>query len=77
MIEGVRIMTSKSSLATLTGAVSNPTLTLATAFKLVASAVYRWQQRSRLAQLDDRMLRDMGLTRGDVYREISKSVFRD
>ncbi len=35
-----------------------------------------WQERARqrqaLRELDDRMLRDIGLTRSDVYREISK-----
>jgi len=70
-------MSSKSSLATLSGASSHPTLTLAAFVKSVAAAVQRWQQRDRLMQLDDRMLRDMGVTRGDVYRETSKPFWRD
>jgi uncharacterized protein YjiS (DUF1127 family) len=35
-----------------------------------------WQERARarrqLAELDDRLLRDLGLTRGDVYKESRK-----
>ncbi len=70
-------MSSKSSLATLSGAVSHPTLTLAAIVKFVAAAHLRWQQRNRLVDLDDRMLRDMGVTRGDVFRETQKPVWRD
>jgi uncharacterized protein YjiS (DUF1127 family) len=47
--------------------------------KLLVSAVATmmvWYERSRqrrhLAQLDERMLRDIGLNRGDVEREIQK-----
>jgi len=29
----------------------------------------------RLYQLDDRLLRDVGLTRNDVFRELSKSLW--
>ncbi len=32
----------------------------------------RSRQRRHLAQLDERMLRDIGLSRGDVEREIQK-----
>jgi uncharacterized protein YjiS (DUF1127 family) len=39
-----------------------------------------WRQRSReraeLARLDDRMLRDIGVTRCDVWREINKPFWR-
>ena len=39
-----------------------------------------WQNRARqrrhLAGLDDYMLRDIGLSRADVHREISKPVWR-
>lgn len=39
-----------------------------------------WRRRSRernqLASFDDRMLRDIGLTRADVYREINKPFWR-
>ncbi len=46
-----------------------------------AGAVVReWHRRSRdrakLAMLDDRMLRDIGLTRCDVWREINKPFWR-
>lgn len=32
----------------------------------------RHQQRRRLEMLDDHALHDLGLTRGDVHREVSK-----
>lgn len=42
----------------------------------IINTLHVWQERARqrreLAQLDDRMLRDIGLTRSDVYRETSK-----
>ena len=44
------------------------------------ATVQKWQQRSRerveLRRLDDRMLRDIGVTRGDVWREINKPFWR-
>lgn len=70
-------MSSKSSLATLSGAVSHPTLTLAAIVKFVMAAQHRWQQRNRLADMDDRTLRDMGISRADVYRERQKPFWRD
>ncbi len=40
-----------------------------------------WQTRAferlRLARLDDRMLKDIGMTRADVMREISKPFWRE
>jgi uncharacterized protein YjiS (DUF1127 family) len=36
----------------------------------------RYLQRCALAELDDRMLRDIGLTRRDVEREIQKPFWR-
>ncbi|MCC7274395.1 MAG: DUF1127 domain-containing protein [Alphaproteobacteria bacterium] len=43
-------------------------------------AVLRWQDRARqrhhLATLDDRMLRDLGITRDDVARTLQHSVWR-
>jgi uncharacterized protein YjiS (DUF1127 family) len=38
------------------------------------TALYR--QRNHLAELDDRMLRDIGLSRGDVQIEIEKPFWR-
>jgi uncharacterized protein YjiS (DUF1127 family) len=70
-------MSSKSSLAALSGAISHPTLTLAAIVKFVAAAQHRWQMRNRLADMDDRTLRDMGISRADVFRERQKSVWRD
>jgi uncharacterized protein YjiS (DUF1127 family) len=39
-----------------------------------------WRMRSRgrrtLLELDDRMLRDLGLTRGEAYREATKPFWR-
>lgn len=46
------------------------------AFERVAGAVLGWQQRAaerrHLAALDDRMLKDMGISRADVNRESTK-----
>lgn len=43
---------------------------------LLFDLLLRWQdragQRHALAALDDRMLKDVGLTRVDVYREVRK-----
>ncbi len=42
----------------------------------VFTTVLEWQerarQRRRLSELDDRMLKDIGLSRADVHREIEK-----
>lgn len=37
----------------------------------------RARQRSKLARLDDRMLRDIGVTRADAARELGKPFWRD
>ncbi len=42
----------------------------------LADAYDRYLQRRALAELDDRMLRDVGLSRADVEREISKPFWR-
>jgi uncharacterized protein YjiS (DUF1127 family) len=43
--------------------------------------VREWHRRSRdrakLAMLDDRMLRDIGVTRADVWRECNKPFWRE
>jgi uncharacterized protein YjiS (DUF1127 family) len=36
----------------------------------------RWRQRQALAEMDDRMLRDVGLTRANVDTEASKPFWR-
>jgi uncharacterized protein YjiS (DUF1127 family) len=36
----------------------------------------RYTERRRLAQTDDYMLKDMGLTRGDIAREIAKPFWQ-
>ena len=50
------------------------------ALNVVRATMQGWRQRSReraeLARLDDRMLRDIGITRGDVWREINKPFWR-
>lgn len=47
---------------------------------LVVQAVLGWQARARerrhLATLDDRLLKDMGLSRADVNREVDKPFWR-
>ena len=46
----------------------------------LADAFSAWQervsQRRTLARLDDRMLRDMGLSRSDVEHEVSKPFWQ-
>jgi uncharacterized protein YjiS (DUF1127 family) len=37
----------------------------------------RWCQRQALLRLDDHLLKDIGLTRADVEREVTKPVWRD
>ena len=47
---------------------------------LVRKILKQWgrrrRERAELARLDDRMLRDIGITRGDVWQEISKPFWR-
>jgi uncharacterized protein YjiS (DUF1127 family) len=51
-----------------------------TALSALADAFSAWQerldQRRTLARLDDRLLRDMGLTRADVEQEVSKPFWQ-
>ena len=53
---------------------------LKTMLKPVFTTLRHWRRRSReraeLARLDDRMLRDIGVTRCDVWREINKPFWR-
>jgi uncharacterized protein YjiS (DUF1127 family) len=45
-------------------------------FSLLLAWQERAEQRRTLRQLDDRMLRDIGLSRADVAREADKPVWR-
>ena len=48
--------------------------------KLLAQAIVRFRrqrQRTSLGQLDDRMLRDMGISRLEAERESRKPFWRD
>jgi uncharacterized protein YjiS (DUF1127 family) len=51
-----------------------------TTFQRLSEVVRTWRVRSRerriLLELDDRMLRDIGVTRVDVYREAMKPFWR-
>lgn len=48
--------------------------------RMIAEAILVWQeraeQRHQLARLDDRMLRDIGVTRVEVARELAKPFWR-
>ena len=50
------------------------------ALNLAAATMRQWARRRReraeLARLDDRMLRDIGVTPGDAWREINKPFWR-
>jgi uncharacterized protein YjiS (DUF1127 family) len=46
------------------------------AARLIARWIQRDCQRRALAQLDDRMLRDIGITRIEVARECAKPFWR-
>ncbi|WP_431855778.1 DUF1127 domain-containing protein [Azospirillum sp.] len=53
---------------------------LATTFSHLLDTLAEWHQRAvsrrELAQLDDRMLHDIGVTSADVEREIGKPFWR-
>jgi len=58
-----------------------PQYVLAEIGKSLVSCLREWRQRSRvraeLAAFDARMLRDIGITRCDAIREISKPFWRE
>lgn len=43
---------------------------------LLREWVRRWRQRRRLEDLDDRMLRDVGVTRADAEREARRPFWQ-
>ena len=51
-------------------------LTLRQALSRIFATLRKWRERAELARLDDRMLRDIGITRGDVWGEINKPFWR-
>jgi uncharacterized protein YjiS (DUF1127 family) len=50
------------------------------ALELTLATLREWRRRSRdraeLARFDERMLRDIGISPGDVWHEISKPFWR-
>ncbi len=50
---------------------------LGTAVDRLLTAHERWRQRQALLALDDHLLKDIGITRVDVEREIGKSLWED
>lgn len=57
-----------------------PRLSLTGALRRLGSSVAAWQERARmrrgLAAMDDRLLRDIGLTRAQAHREYDKPFWR-
>jgi len=49
--------------------------------RTISEALREWRHRSRsraaLASLDDRMLKEIGITRIDVWREVNKPFWRE
>jgi uncharacterized protein YjiS (DUF1127 family) len=54
----------------------HPLPPLAAATRLIAQWIERSRQRQALASLEERMLRDIGITRVDVARECEKPFWR-
>jgi uncharacterized protein YjiS (DUF1127 family) len=46
-------------------------------FRELAAMLERAQQRRRLLSFDDRMLKDIGLSRADAWREASKPLWKE
>jgi len=54
----------------------HPIPPVATALRLIARWIECARQRRALGELDDRMLRDIGITRCDAARECAKPFWR-
>ena len=58
------------------GSARHPVPRTAAAMRLIARWIERLRQREALAGLDDRMLRDIGITRVEAARECEKPFWR-
>jgi uncharacterized protein YjiS (DUF1127 family) len=56
---------------------SRPLALLVTAARAFALALRRRREAAELASLDDRMLRDIGLTKYDVHFALEEPIWRD
>ena len=54
---------------------ARPRLTAHGLLGLLAALDVRYRTRAHLAELDDRMLRDIGVTRADIAAELRGSLF--
>ncbi|MCW6509502.1 DUF1127 domain-containing protein [Lichenifustis flavocetrariae] len=63
--------------ATVLGILVRPFASLMTASKLVGTILSRRLVMGQLGQMDDRMLKDIGLTRHDVWSAMAEPLFRD
>ena len=61
-------------LGTMLTRVHIPELRARGLFGRLAAADAAYRNRHRLAELDDRMLRDIGVTRGEVGRELRRPL---
>lgn len=70
-----------SGAATRRAPVVGVTAYLSGAFRTLANALAAWQQRiesrRHLLELDDRLLRDIGISRYDALREAAKPFWRE
>lgn len=63
--------------AAILGCLVHPVAAVRAAMKAVIIALSRRRIMGELGQLDDRMLRDIGLTRNDVQSAMTEPLFRD
>ncbi|MFH1804551.1 MAG: DUF1127 domain-containing protein [Pseudomonadota bacterium] len=56
-------------------------IVIASIVTFLVAALYHWQKKSRdlsmMSRLDDRMLKDIGMTRADLDGELSRSLWSD